>query len=283
MLSSICYSSADYSTSTTNFPDRLRSLQQLIINDTWPSDTPLGVGLTEYNVRTAGDYDSMTKTLDDAYDSSALGGVSTQVTLALPAHLYAFKFAQTTRSSGAYPVVKNGLLYVDNTVSVGRYGGTTKGAEIWRLFGRATQPGRTLRNCAFSSDIASYSSSSGVYCLASTQLDQLSTYLNSSITTHRIFIVNSGTSSSTKSIDLNVSTLFVASSSSTDSLFAYIVEVSPMRTGNVVWSGILPATRVLTALSMPASSAWLMTVTNVPALTAIGMCHEMIVFEQMLT
>jgi hypothetical protein len=254
----------DYSTSTTNFPDRLRSLQQLIDGDTPDADTNLGVGLTEYNVRTAGDYDTMPKTLDDPYDSSCMGAISTQVALALPAHMYAFKFAQTQKSSGSnYPVVKNGLLYVDNTKSVGQYGGTTKAAEIWRLFVRAAQPGRVLRNCALSSDIASFSSSSGIYCMATTAPLPATPGQEgaSSMSTHMVYIVNSGTLSAAVKIDLDLSSIVPPSS---DSIFAFISEVSPTKTGATVWSGILPSTRVLAGLTLPASAAWLLTTSNVP-------------------
>ena len=54
-----------------------------------------------------------------------------------------YKFAQTERADGVYPVQKNGTHYVQNgTSGVNQYGGATKAAEVFRLFAKASGAAR---------------------------------------------------------------------------------------------------------------------------------------------
>ncbi|HMZ22459.1 MAG TPA: hypothetical protein PLD20_31300, partial [Blastocatellia bacterium] len=108
-----------------------------------PGETVFPMALTEFNVRTGANYDTTTATQDSPSDYSAFGANVVALTEHLAKQLYLFKFAQTERTGGTYPVAKNGTHYVENaTTGVNNYGGATKVAEVWRLFNKAAKGAR---------------------------------------------------------------------------------------------------------------------------------------------
>ena len=120
-----------------------------------PGETPFPLVLTEFNVRTGANYDSSSATQDDPTDSVALGANCVALTQRGANQLYLFKFAQTEDTTAAYGLAKNGTHYVDNISSACNYGGATRTAEVYRLFNKAAQGGRSRFTATASSGASS--------------------------------------------------------------------------------------------------------------------------------
>ncbi|MFA9196814.1 MAG: immunoglobulin domain-containing protein [Aliarcobacter sp.] len=125
-----------------------------------PGETPFPLVLSEFNVRTASNYDGTSNNQDSLEDFSALGANCIALTRRSVNQLFLFKFGQTEDTTSPYGLAKNGTHYVDNINSACNYGGSTKAAEVYRLFNKAAQGGRT-RFIANASDGANKSASSG--------------------------------------------------------------------------------------------------------------------------
>ena len=123
-------------------------------------ETPFPMVLSEFNVRTGSNYDGTSSNQDSPEDYSALGANCIALTRRSVNQLFLFKFGQTEDTASPYGLAKNGTHYVDNINSDRNYGGSTKVAEVYRLFNKAAQGGRT-RFIANASDGANKSASSG--------------------------------------------------------------------------------------------------------------------------
>ena len=92
--------------------------------------------ISEFNVHTAGTFNTMTETLDSPSKYARFGAMVANLVSNSCDELYCFKFSQTLYSS-TVPIKKNGMHFVDNTNAPYNIGGITKGGEVWRLFNQA--------------------------------------------------------------------------------------------------------------------------------------------------
>jgi len=145
--------------SLTGYGQDIEKLNSYLAAD-MPGETSLPLVLSEFNVRTADNYDLTSNNQDSPEDFSALAANCIATTKKGINQIYLFKFAQTESSSSPYGLAKNGAYYVDNQNSAHNYGGATKVAEVWRLFCKAANGGR-YRYAATSTAGADMSSSSG--------------------------------------------------------------------------------------------------------------------------
>lgn len=99
--------------------------------------------ITEFNTHTGATFDTLTETLDTPVEYADFGGICVALISNQCSELYAFKFSQTERTGGNYPVAKNAMHYVDNSNSPYNVGGITRAGEVYRLFNKAFAPGRS--------------------------------------------------------------------------------------------------------------------------------------------
>lgn len=217
----------------------IQELRSFLAPDT--VNEPLPLALTEYNVRTASSYDGRLETLDSPSDYAALGANSIALAQQDVREFYLFKFAQTERTGGAYPVTKNGTHYVRNgTAGPNNYGGATKAAEVYRLFNKAAAPGRD--QLPFTSDAGA-----DVWTLAT--WDPVSK-------TCFAFITNNSTAA--VPLELNVGALGIPAGNA-----AIIEEVSENFSGGVARVAAVSAGKV-PAGSLPPQSVWLVSIPSLP-------------------
>ncbi|MEB3332300.1 MAG: calcium-binding protein [Synechococcaceae cyanobacterium] len=235
------YNYQKYDTSAADYISDFQSLRS-DLNADGASDLPLA--LTEFNVRTGSNYDSRVETLDSPSDYAALAANCIALSQVGASQLYLFKFAQTLRSGGTYPVAKNGTHYVQNGTGSGfNVGGATKGAEVYRLFVKAS--GSARERLSSSSDAGS-----GLWSQVSRDPGSGDLY---------VFLANTGTSAIDLSLDLSAHGLPEGS-------LAVVEEVSQRFSGGVsrlasVSNGQLPAA------SLGPQSVWLVTL---PGATTTG-------------
>lgn len=221
--------------SSSGYIEDIVSLRNYIAGD-MGAETPFGIALTEFNVRTGANYDTVVETLNSPSDYTALGANSVALTQNAAKQLYFFKFAQTERTGGTYPVAKNGTHYADNSTSgVNHYGGATKGAEVARLFNKAARGGRN--RYAFTSN-------------AGTEVWPLVTF-DAATNTYFVFVSNK--SLNNLSLTLNVSALAVPEGNR-----AVVEEVSGSYSGAV--SGVTAVASGALALTVPARSVQLISI-----------------------
>lgn len=221
--------------SSSGYIEDIVSLQSYVAGD-MAGETPFSRALTEFNVRTGANYDTVIETLDSPSDFTALGANSVALTQNAAKQLYYFKFAQTERTGGTYPVAKNGTHYADNTTSgVNNYGSATKGAEVARLFNKAARGGRNR---------FSFTSNAG------TEVWPLVTF---DAATNTYFVFLSNKSQNNLALTLNVSALGVPSGNR-----AVVEEVSASYSGGV--SGVVSVSNGIVALTVPARSVQLVSI-----------------------
>ena len=200
--------------------------------------------LTEFNVRTGDSYDGKTNTQDTPEDYVALGANCTALTQNLASQLFLFKFGQTETASTTYGLAKNGTHYVDNSSSDHNYGGATKAAEVYRLFVKAAQGGRSRFSSSATSG-AIPTSSSGLWRLV-TQDSESGNYY--------VYLANKRGYGI--SLDLNVAALGIS-----DGNPVLVEEVSASCSG-----GVRSFTCVKNGMaslgSIPAQSVWLVTLSS---------------------
>ena len=97
----------------------------------------LPLSLTEFNVRTAANYDETEDTLDSPPDFTSLGATLAGLSASGMQQMYLFKFGQTAWKS-THGVKKNGTHFVQNSAPY-NYGGATRAAEVFRLFIKAAR------------------------------------------------------------------------------------------------------------------------------------------------
>lgn len=127
------YAYQQYNKTGSQFASELSTIKGLI--DTTSGGEDIKVAITEFNVHTAGVFETLTETLDSPSKVSRFGSILSNLANTQPDELYVFKFSQTAGSSPG-SVKKNGVHFVDNDTSPYNIGGATKGAEIVRLFAK---------------------------------------------------------------------------------------------------------------------------------------------------
>lgn len=135
------YDYHQYSGGASGFGSDLNSLRNYL-NSAMSPETPFQPTISEFNTHTGATFDTITNTLDTAAEYAAFGGICTALMSNQCSELYAFKFSQTDRAGGTYPVAKNAMHYVDNTNSPYNVGGITRAGEVYRLFNKAFAAGR---------------------------------------------------------------------------------------------------------------------------------------------
>ena len=105
-------------------------------------EAPMPMSLTEFNVRTAANYDRSEDSPDSPRDAASLGATLAGMGASGMQQMYLFKFGQTAWKS-KYGVKKNGTHFVQNS-SPYNYGGATRGAEVYRLFAKAARGARPI-------------------------------------------------------------------------------------------------------------------------------------------
>ena len=200
--------------------------------------------LTEFNVRTGDSYDGKTNTQDTPEDYVALGANCTALTQNLASQLFLFKFGQTETTSTTYGLAKNGTHYVDNSSSDHNYGGATKAAEVYRLFVKAAQGGRSRFSSSATSGAIS-TSSSGLWRLVTQDSESGNYYVY--LANKRGYAI---------SLDLNVAALGIS-----DGNPVLVEEVSASCSGGI--SGFTSVKNGMASLgSIPAQSVWLVTLSS---------------------
>lgn len=238
------YNYQKYSTSASDYSSDFQTLRGYLDAD-GASNLPLA--LTEFNVRTGSNYDSRTETLDSPSDYSALAANSIALSQVGASQLYLFKFAQTARSGGTYPVAKNGTHTVQNsTNTLNNVGGATKAAEVYRLFVKGSGSSRVL--------LGSSNTSAGAV-QSQVSRDPLTGDL-------ALYLVNTGISP--VDLDLDLTALGVA-----DGSLAVVEEVSERFSGAVARVASVSDGRLAAGRLAP-QAVWLISLPGADRLTTIA-------------
>jgi hypothetical protein len=212
-----------------------------------PGETPFPLVLSEFNVRTGSSYDGTSNNLDSPEDYAALGANCIALTRHSANQLFLFKFGQTEDTTSPYGLAKNGTHYVDNINSACNYGGSTKAAEVYRLFNKAAQSGRSrfLANASSGAAMSSSSGGSGLWRLV-TQDPATGNYY--------VYLANKKSSGITFSLN-------VAAWSIADGTPVVVEEVSSACSGGV--SQVVNVKSAQAYLgTIPGQSVWLVTIPN---------------------
>lgn len=144
------YDYHQYNSTPAQFGANLAALRSALGAAMAP-EPPFPVSLSEFNVHTAANFDTLPDTLDYPTKYPRLGGIAVNLIQNGIFELYCFKFSQTAGDADdVYPVRKNGMHYVDNNAAPYNIGGITKAGEVWRLLNKGFAPGRVLK--AFAAD-----------------------------------------------------------------------------------------------------------------------------------
>ena len=138
------YSQQPYSSSPAYFAEGLPKLKKNIARDL-PQGMPFPrLAFTEFNVHTGKDFDTIPETMDSPIEFTRLGVILGALMTGGLDEFYLYKFGLTPAMAPGrtYPVHKNGMHYCDNDNAPYNYGGPTRGADVYRLFCQAFQPGR---------------------------------------------------------------------------------------------------------------------------------------------
>lgn len=218
--------------------DELRGL----IDADMSGEPTLPLALTEANVRTGANFDTVTATLDSTAEFSSLGASLVGLAGRGIDRIYLFKFAQTS-SDSFYGVAKNGTHYCQNSSgTLHQYGGATAAAEVYRLFLKAARGARPIHRVTASAG-ASPGANSGLWSLA--------THDKSGRVRH-LFLANRD--NAVIPLDIDFSALGIPPGNP-----FFIEQVSATRVGGVVRRGELAAGKTGT-LNLPARAVWLVTV-----------------------
>jgi Bacterial TSP3 repeat len=144
------YAYHQYNSTASNAYQTAISLQSSIAAD-MTGETPFPLCLSEFNVHTASNFDSMPDTLDYPAKYARFGAIVCELAKSGLDEMFCFKFAQTDFAN-IYGVKKNGMHYVDNDNSPNNHGGVTKAGEVYRLFNKGLAPGRVMKDYTRASD-----------------------------------------------------------------------------------------------------------------------------------
>jgi hypothetical protein len=203
--------------------------------------SPLPIAVTEFNVHTGANYDSMPESSDTLSKAVRFGAQVSRYASIGADELFAFKFGMTSYS-GNFPVQKNGMLFTDNTNAPYNYGTMSRSAEVYRLFNKGFGPGRQI--------LAHSVSGAGAGDL------ELLVARDPSSNFHYVFSVNE--TGSAIPLAINLAGLGIP-----DGNHAIIEDVSQWRTG-VVRSIETVAAGRLEPGSQPGQTVWLITLPGDP-------------------
>ena len=230
------YDYHQYSGGSSGFGGDLNSLNNYLTSSMSP-EPRFKTTCSEFDTHTGATFDTMTETLDTPAEYASFGGICNAVMANLCSELYVFKFAQTTRSGGTYPVAKNAMHYVDNNNSPYNVGGITKAGEVYRLFNKAFATGRNRLNSVKGSGATSFEVHSSYDPVR-----------------NRYFMFSVNDTASGVPIDFVISNLPVSVGSR-----VLIEEVSENNYGGgALWTSV-PANKTVSAGTQPANSVWLLT------------------------
>jgi hypothetical protein len=136
------YDYHEYNSTPANFGANLSSLNNSLTADMSP-EPRFPTSISEFNVHTAGTFDTLTDTGETPSIYTSLGSILVNLAKNSCDDFYLFKFSQTLNTT---TVKKNGMHYVDNTNAPYNIGGVLKGGEVYRLFNQAAAPGRDRLN-----------------------------------------------------------------------------------------------------------------------------------------
>jgi acetyl esterase/lipase len=232
--------------SLTGYNQDIDALAGYIAAD-MPGETPFPLILSEFNVRTGSSYDGTSNNQDSPEDYSALGANCIALTRHSANQLFLFKFGQTEDTTSPYGLAKNGTHYVDNINSACNYGGSTKAAEVYRLFNKAAQGGRSrfLANASSGAAMSSSSGGSGLWRLV-TQDPATGNYY--------VYLANKKSSGITFSLN-------IAAWSIPDGTPVVVEEVSSACSGGVSQVVNVKSGQAYLG-TIPAQSVWLVTIPN---------------------
>jgi hypothetical protein len=145
------YDYHEYNSSPANFGAHLSTLNTSLTGDMSP-EPRYGTSVSEFNVHTAGTFDTLPDTEDSPNVYATLGSILVNLTKNSIDDLYLFKFSQTLNTT---TVKKNGLHFVDNTNAPYNIGGITKAGEVYRLFAQGAASGRNRLNVSLGSGATS--------------------------------------------------------------------------------------------------------------------------------
>ncbi len=230
------YDYHQYSGGSSGFGGDLNSLNNYLTSSMSP-EPRFKTTCSEFDTHTGATFDTMTETLDTPAEYASFGGICNAVMANLCSELYVFKFAQTARSGGTYPVAKNAMHYVDNNNSPYNVGGITKAGEVYRLFNKAFATGRNRLNSVKGSGATSFEVHSSYDPVR-----------------NRYFMFSVNDTASGVPIDFVISNLPVSVGSR-----VLIEEVSENNYGGgALWTSV-PANKTVSAGTQPANSVWLLT------------------------
>jgi hypothetical protein len=231
------YDYHQYSGGSSGFGSDLNSLNNYLTSAMSP-EPRFKTTCSEFDTHTGATFDTMTETLDTPTEYASFGGICTALMSNLCSELYVFKFSQTARSGGTYPVAKNATHYVDNINSPYNTGGITKAGEVYRLFNKAFATGRNRLNSGKGSGATSFEVHSSYDPVRNR---------------YYMFAVNDTASS--VPIDFVISNLPVPVGNR-----VLIEEVSENNYGSgALWSSV-PANKIISGGTQPANSVWLITI-----------------------
>lgn len=235
------YDYHQYNPTPAQFGANLAGLRNALASAMAP-EPPLPVSISEFNVHTAANFDTMPDTLDYPTKYPRLGAIAVNLVANGAHELYNFKFSQTDGDAGdAYPVRKNGMHYVDRANTPYNIGGITKAGEVWRLFNKACAPGRERIGITKSA--------------AASELDVLCSY---DFISQRYYLFSVNYTTNAVKLNLNLAALGLAPGSK-----VFVEEVSENTHGaGRLWTSILEAETTLGV--QEANSVWLITVSAAP-------------------
>lgn len=225
-----------YDLSGDSFGSELTNVKNIVNADAGGS--PMRYAISEFNVHTAGNFDSMVETLDTPSQFSRFGSILAQLANNKPDELYIFKFSQTPGTNPG-TVKKNGTHFVDNGNAPYNIGGETKGGAVVRLFAKSFAGAKELFNIPATSGTGA----TDLRLAASHDVQQ---------NTYNLLSANEGTSART--LTINLSSWGIAPGAR-----AIIQEVSADRQGEVSQIVTVPVGGVIN-LTQPAQSVFLVSV-----------------------
>ena len=235
------YDYHQYSGGSSGFGSDLVNLHSYLTSAVAP-EPRFKTTISEFDTHTGATFDTMTETLDTPAEYASFGGICVALMSNLCSELYVFKFAQTDRNGGNYPVAKNATHYVDNNNSPYNVGGITKAGEVYRLFNKAFATGRNRLN--------------SVRGNGATAFEVHSSY---DPVRRRYYVFSVNDTASDVTIDFALTNLPVPIGSR-----ALLEEVSETTYGGgKLWTSI-PGNRIISGGTQSANSVWLLTIPTEP-------------------
>ena len=235
------YDYHQYSGGSSGFASDLFSLNNYLTSAMSP-EPRFKTTCSEFNTHTGATFDGLTETLDTPAEYTSFGGICIALMANSCSELYAFKFSQTERNGGTYPVAKNAMHYVDNNNSPYNVGGITRAGEVYRLFDKAFASGRDRLN---------YTKGSGA-----TSFEVHASY---DPVRKRYYFYSVNDTSGDVAIDFSFTTVPVPVGNR-----VLLEEVSEANYGaGKLWTSV-PVGKTITAGTQGANSVWLLTIPTEP-------------------